>query len=209
MTEGRRSENRDVKAGQNWIVQHASSNSAERSGSENRKKNDKHNEPVDQSYRISINELGINNDIYTKNNKRCINEFYYFGFQERKYEKPPQIKPSTHSHDKDTFDHWQGICLEMSQVSQVHQPSSKVTPSFITCHQRSYHRQGHYDLIYMKHRAPSELTELLNWGLSISTQAVCMNDEEPHPAAVHLELLPFQHTSEPSHLFTPEACASG
>lgn len=34
-------------------------------------------------------------------------------------------------------------------------------------------------------------------------------DCEPHPAAVHLELLPFQHGSEPTHLFTPEACASG
>lgn len=32
---------------------------------------------------------------------------------------------------------------------------------------------------------------------------------EPHPAAVHLELLSFQHGSEPTHLFTPEACASG
>lgn len=32
---------------------------------------------------------------------------------------------------------------------------------------------------------------------------------EPHPAAVHLELLPFQNGSEPTHLFTPEACASG
>lgn len=37
----------------------------------------------------------------------------------------------------------------------------------------------------------------------------CMYDCEPHPAAVHLELLPFQHGSEPTHLFTPEACASG
>lgn len=32
---------------------------------------------------------------------------------------------------------------------------------------------------------------------------------EPHPAAVHLELLPFQHGSEPTYLFTPEARASG
>lgn len=48
-------------------------------------------------------------------------------------------------------------------------------------------------------------TQFFNTG----REAGCIYECEPHPAAVHLELLPFQHGSEPTHLFTPEACASG
>lgn len=46
-----------------------------------------------------------------------------------------------------------------------------------------------------------------NQYFNTSREAGCIC--EPHPAAVHLELLPFQNGSEPTHLFTPEACASG
>lgn len=50
-------------------------------------------------------------------------------------------------------------------------------------------------------------------GKTISTLAVwhgrlSIHFCEPLPAAVHLELLSFLYASEPTHLFTPEACAS-
>ena len=115
---------------------------------------------------------------------------------------PPPPPPHTTPQTKKNNTQIPPLChftFELAAQLTFHPPSSKVGQ-----HQIKFTPQPHPT----RHRLLASPPSL--W-FSVSTHSAGGREGgrlAPHPAAVHLVLLPFLNGSEPTHLFTPQACTS-